>query len=247
MGWIPALQFVLNEHLSVLAEPSEETAYPRIFRLRHAEILNIPRPIAIYAVCPLEVSLKTDQQEEIGNLEEHGYGLLVVARDGSVSRRFSAIPLVQQLPIEEYKNEIRSLPTKLRRRIAISFDNYRHNPASGVTDITEVVEGIVLKAGREAAATTRKWISRGEAKPGYSAGTLDALAKSTDCAPARAAIGGVRGYIDQYRHTSHHFPKDKRQAYVKYGDCKHAFLDGMKQIKRFRVAMKNIGLSGNLP
>ena len=116
-----------------------------------------------------------------------------------------------------------------------------------MTDITEVVEGMVLKAGREAASSTRQWIRPNEAKPGFSAGTLDALSNAPACAPARAAIGGVRGYIDQYRNTSHHFPKDKRQSYIKYRDCRHAFLDGIKQIQRFRLSLKNIGLSGSLP
>ena len=171
--------------------------------------------------------------------------MLLVDREGNVTRRLSCIPLIQQIPKEGFKGEIKGLPRKIRRRLAQSYEIYANKPSSSVADITEVVEGLVLQAGREAVRKT--WINVKDAKPGYPAATLDALMAVRNCNPAMAALGGARSYIDQYRNVSHHFPKDKKQAYKKYEDCKHGFTDGIKRIHHFREGMEKIGMTGTLP
>jgi hypothetical protein len=107
-----------------------------------------------------------------------------------------------------------------------------------------VFEGMVLKAGRDAAK--KKIIKTSEAKPGAPAKTLEALLNTPQCRNAAAAIGGAQSYISMYRNTAHHFPKNKKQALKKYRDCRHGFLDGLKKVQQFREAMKNSGLSGAL-
>jgi hypothetical protein len=245
VDWVPALQFVIHDNLTVLIEPSEDTTYSAIFRLRHVDVMNIQRPISIYAVCPEEVALRSEEQANARLLRQHGYGLLVANRAGEVTLRHQAVPLIQLIPDSEYGEEVKGLPRKALRVVAQAFETYQHRPPLGVAELSEIAEGLVLKAGREAAS--KGWVSSGKVGPGKIAQTLDELSGCGNCKDARAALGGMRAFISRYRTASHHFPKNKKQAYVKYRECRHAFLDGIKQIKGFRTAMKRIGLSGNLP
>lgn len=173
-----------------------------------------------------------------------GYGLLTVSADGTVQKRAGTIPIVQQIGDQEFKVELTELPPTLRRRLAESFDVYNHNAASGVADISEVVEGLVLRAGRDAAK--KKFIAAGDVRPGAPAATLAALLACSQGKNAAAAIGGAQSYISMYRNVAHHFPKNKKQAFKKYRDCRHGFLDGLKKVNQFRDAMRGIGLSGLL-
>jgi hypothetical protein len=173
-----------------------------------------------------------------------GYGLLTVDVDGNVHRRSSTIPLLQQITDEEFRAEIRPLPQKLRTCLAESFDRYKHNAPSGSTDIAEVIEGLVLRAGREAAK--KGWIDKADAKPGAPAATLAAMQKSAQFQSIAAAIGAAQAYISMYRNVNHHFPKDKKQAAKKYNDCKYSFMEGLKKAVFVRESFRKIKLSGSL-
>src|SRR3954469_2303825 len=77
LRWSPSIHFQASEHLTVAVEVTE-SPYPSILRLRHAEITTLPRPIAVYSVCPEEEFLKQENQAEIRQLKSHGYGLISV-------------------------------------------------------------------------------------------------------------------------------------------------------------------------
>lgn len=244
LNWVPGLWFSANDHLTILAEPSEDSAYPKIFEMRHADVLQFPEPIALYAICPEEVALKSSEQEAIRRLEDHGHGLITVNRNGQVQRRLTAVALVQVISRREYKASISALPKNFRQRIGVAFEDYCNRPSSGVGSLSEVVEGLVIKAGDD--AVQRQFITRG-ALGNTVADNLDALHSVPQFKGARAAIGGVRGYIHRFRNVSHHWPKRKRDAYRKYRDCRLGFLEGIEHIKTFREAMINAGISGGLP
>jgi hypothetical protein len=242
LDWIPSMHFKINDHLTIIAEVSAETPYPLIFSLRRLDILKLQIPISIYCICPEEEYLS--KQTSAKKLMSDGFGLLTVSADGNVQRRSSCIPLVQQITDEDFKTEIVGLPQVIRRRLAEAFERYKSNAPSGVADISEVIEGLVLKAGREAAK--KGWIRAADARSGIPAATLTALSLSSQGRNATAAIGAIQGYISFYRNPAHHFPKNKKLAFRKYRDTRHAFLDGLKKVQQFRDAMKNIGLSGAL-
>lgn len=207
-------------------------------------MLQIPEPISIYCVCPEEVVFNSDKRRLIKQLREHGFGLLTVNRDGEVQREFSAIPLIQVISKNDYKEEIEGLSKKIRQRIGQAYEDYCNKPTTGVASLTEIVEGIVGRAAAD--AVKRQYLTSAELGSTVAA-NLDALYSAGSCRNARAAIGGLRGYVHQYRNLSHHWPKNKKASYKKYKDCKHAFVDGIKQIQQFRRAMKSINLSGELP
>ena len=239
VNWAPSLTFKINDHLIVVCEPSEN-AYPAIFSMRRTDIMRLQVPISIYCICDEEVYLK--QQADAKRLINDGYGLLTVDADGNVQRRSTAIPLLQQINDEEFRTEIRSLPQKLRTRLAESFDRYKHNAPSGSADIAEVMEGIILKAGREAA--DKGWIEASSAKPSAPAATLVAMQGSKQFASILAAVGAAQGYISMYRNLNHHFPKNKKEATKRYRDCKHSFIEGLKQVVFLHEFLRKIKLTG---
>jgi hypothetical protein len=42
---------------------------------------------------------------------------------------------------------------------------------------------------------------------------------------------------------SHHFPKNPKKAAQKYRECRHGFLEGIRQVKGFRAAMKSVNIN----
>lgn len=241
LSYAPTIQFKIHSHLYVLVEVSE-TPYPAILGMRRTDIEDLQIPIAVFCACPEEAYLA--DQANAKRLIGHGFGLITIAADGQAQRRANCIPLIQRISEEEFKNEVRALPSAIRRRLVEAFDRYNHSAPTGVADVAEVLEGFILKAGREAAKKT--WIQQNQARPGQPAATLDAMQAAPQFAASMAAIGSVRGYVAEYRNTSHHFPKDKAQAARKYRECRHAFLDGLKRVSSFRSSMRERGLSGGL-
>lgn len=196
----------------------------------------------MFCVCPEEAYLAN--QADAKRLIADGFGLNTISQDGQAQRRSNCIPLIQRISEEEFRNEVKGLPPKIRRRLVEAYERYQHSAPTGVADVAEVLEGFILKAGREAARKT--WINAGATRPGQPAATLDAMQGSTQFGAAMAAIGSARGYIAEYRNTSHHLPKNNAQAAKKYRECRHAFIDGLKRICSFRNAMRDRGLSGGL-
>ena len=241
LNWIPSLYFRVNDHLTVICEASENP-YPLIFSMRRLDVLKLQIPVSIYCICTEEAYL--GHQGDAKRLMNDGYGLLTLDAQGNVQRRASCIPLLQQITDEEFQSDIRTLPKKLRSRIAEAFDRYKHNAPSGSADMAEIMEGLVLKAGRDAAR--KKWISPSDAKPGAPAATLKAMSDSAKFNNATAAIGAAQAYISMYRNINHHFPKNKKQAATKYRDCRHSFLEGVKKIVFFRDVMRALGLTGGI-
>lgn len=239
--WTPSIHFLVHDHLMIAVEASE-SAYPMILSLRRVDLEKLQFPVAVYSVCPEETYLA--DQKEAKRLINDGYGLLTVAGDGSVQKRASSIPILQVIHKEEFRDRVESLPQTTKQRLARSFDAYLQNAPLGVNDITEAVEGMVLKAGRVAAR--KGWIAASQAKHGKTAQTLVAMQACPQLQSCAAAIGGVQGYVSTWRNTSHHFPKSPAKAAMKYRECRHAFIEGIQQIKAFREAFGKLGLRVNL-
>jgi hypothetical protein len=242
LGWQPSLHFEANDHLIIAAEMSD-TPYPAILRLRHADLMNIDLPIAVYCVCPEEAFLSKEAQPDVRLLQAHGYGLITVDRNQHPTRRFSCIPLIQHIPDDEFKNELDGLPKRLRARIRDAFDKYHNNAVSGLQDLSEAIEGLIHSAAK--GAVRKGWAPKGLLGK-TTAEILDDFAALRECKAARAAIGAMRGFVKQYRNPSHHYPKSKKEALKKYRSAQHGFKDGLKQIPVFRRAMAGIGIPVSL-
>jgi hypothetical protein len=228
----------------VFVQPSEEKPYPLIMELRHADLLSINEPIAAYALCPEEVTSSSDQKALIKKLEAHGYGLIIVPNVGSPEIRLPAIPLIQHISLQTFDDLIEAMPIGFRRLLTDAYRSYKQNPVLGVKQVCDFIEGLVLKAGQEAAR--KKWIAMKDAKPGKTAATLDAMTACQQCNQALASLGAMRAFTQMHRNTNAHFPKNTGQAIKKYRNGRHAFIDGLEKIALFREQMKAIGLTGGV-
>lgn len=240
LDWSPAISFRPNKHSLIIVEASE-TVYPAMFTLRRSKMEKYAVPVSVYCTCTEDEFLK--HQGRVKDLVDAGYGLVTLDANGDTHTRAECVPVQQIIYREMFDEEIKPLPRGVRQRLAESFHRYTHNPPSGVTDITEVMEGIIIKAG--VAAKKKGWLSNAEVKV-----DVATLLKNMQAKPqfggALAVIGSAQGYISQWRNLSHHFPKNAAAAAKKYRDCRHAFIEGLKQIENFRTAMSNIGLAYRL-
>ena len=241
LAWVPALRFTLHGHISVFVEPSDSGPYPRMLAMKYAEVNNYPEPIAIYCICH-EAAIETAAgRKDRRLLKAHGFGLVTVDPNGDTEFQFAAIPLVQAIPEPDFKQQIKGLPKGIRQPASEAFEDYRAKPVNGVKTLSELVEGMITKAGRDSAS--RGGISRADSRR-VPADVLDALHEKYP--QARAAIGGARMFIKECRNLTHHWPRNKEAAYRKYAYCRHHFLEGLRTIQAFRKAMKDAGLTGNL-
>lgn len=243
VNWRPYINFWASPHLMVIGEVSSEDPYPPILKVTHAEILDVNIPIAIYLICPEEVFLDEKRQGEFRKLQSHGYGLITVDSTGHVNKRFTAIPLIQHISQEQFKEEIKDLPQKARGTLTQTYDTYCQNYVSGFVEITAHVEDLVNLSVRR--SINKDYLDSGDINLTVGR-VLNKMLTAHPFSPVIPGIAGVRAYIDKYRNTAHHTPQNKRQAYIKYRDCKHGFLEGIKNIISYKESMKKIGISVSL-
>ena len=239
--WTPALRFTISGYINVFVEVSETSPYPVVLKLRIAAVRNFPLPIAIYTICPEDAYLA--RRQEVARLKTDGIGLITVNKDGQANREFSTIPLIQIISRLDFKNETKGLPTTYLQPLSEVFEDYSNKPLNGVKSLTEIVEGMVMRAGED--AVEKRILSKSNLG-NSTASALEALYDAPKCKYARVGIGGVRSFYSVYRNPSHHWPRKKNEAYEKHTNCRHGFLEGIKQIKLFRKALRNVGLSGGL-
>jgi len=238
IAWLPSLHFKIDKFTIVAVEGSEDTPYPEILRLRHADILNAGFPITVYSICPEDVFLKKESQPIIREMREHGIGIYSIDSSTTVHLRERAIPLVQHISHLDFNGEVSGITGRLKFEIVEAFENYKLKAQSGVKEITEISEALIKLAAKN--TTIVSWI--GNHKNDSCAVILDYMFLVNQLSSARAAIGGMRNYISNYRNTAHHPPRSKRQAFLKFKDCRHAFLDGLKCIRNFKEALRNLGI-----
>ena len=243
LSWRPSIHFKAMHFLTIIVEVSPEKVYPEIFNMQLANILDINIPISIFCVCPEELYLSSNNQKEVKSLKAHGYGLLTVDNTKKTTKRFGCIPIIQHISEDEFKEEINLLPKKIKVELKDAFERYQERSDSGMQKITEIAEAIVLDAGKK--SVRKSWISNNTVRGGAS-DILDEMLQKSQFQNATAPIGGMRSYIKDYRNPSHHAPKSRKEAIEKHRECKHGFCEGIKVIKRFRFAMKQVGIQASI-
>lgn len=239
LGWVPTLNCVVsNQHM--LIEASEKP-YPEILRMRRAEMVEVQAPIAAYSACPEEAYAQN--QKDAADLAAHGFGLFTVDAAGGVTCKFHAIPIAQHIPESQIRDDMEGFPSPHKRAVRECFDLYKRNAPAGVALIAEQLEGMILKAAKDAAK--KGWITRSQSREAL-ASVLVHMQAAPQFNNADTILSATRAFVQRYRNTAHHIPKNKKQAYRKYKDCRHAFLDGLRTMRDFRDAVKALGLSGGL-
>ncbi|RPF72149.1 hypothetical protein [Aurantiacibacter spongiae] len=239
LRWVPTLNCAVNKHL-MLIEVSEKV-YPAIFRMRHADMAEVQKPIAVYCVCPEEAYL--NDQKDANDLIRHGFGLFTVNAEGEVVKKSAAIPIVQHITDSDYNADVKGLTPKVRREVQSSFEVYKGDSPAGVASITELVEGMVMKAAKE--AVRKGWMTKKDANSTL-ANVIIKMRSLAQFGKAEIKLSGAGAFVSRIRNAAHHYPKSQKQAHQKYRDCRHSFLDGIRVLKDLQEGFKAVGLTGSL-
>lgn len=234
INWRPSFYIKLN-YFIVAFEVSEKT-YPVIFNMSHANILSVHLPITVYNVC----SDENFNTSELRTLIKHGFGLITINNDDHVEKIQDGIPLIQHIPEQEFADECKSLPVKIKRRLRESFDSYKAKPQSGLSEITalteEIIDGVVNQMIK------KTWLVANTKNQTLNV-KLTRMLASPQCGGAQASIAGLISYVSKYRNMSHHAPRSRKQLYEKIHNSQHGFREGIKQLTHFKEQMKHININ----
>ncbi|QNM82028.1 hypothetical protein H8M03_08270 [Sphingomonas sabuli] len=236
IDWRPSLHFRTPSH-SIVAAQIGEAVFPEILRRRRGSLMRSALPLTVFCVCPLEEY--QNNPEEAEDLRDNGFGLITISANGGCQLQYDAVPLQHIIQLEEVELEFDGLPKKLRQRLADSYRAYSGDPLAGVRDVTEVFEEIINKA----AATARRkgWITATQEAQGL-ANVLQTMENRPPMNQKRQTIAAARGFTHKYRNFNHHPPAEARARARRFRECRHAFLEGLKQIRDFREDMAEVGL-----
>jgi len=209
---------------------------PAIFYTAYASIMSVHLPIIVYSIC-IDENIKAS---DIKDLQRYGFGLFTINTEGHVSKVLDGIPLIQYIPENEFADECKLLPQKVKRRLRESYETYLAKPQSGLSEITETTEEIINNALVQ--MIKKGWLANNVQKKSLS----DKLTLMLNCTPhcdnAKPSIAGLITYISQYRNLAHHSAKNPKQLYDKIHSCQHGFREGIKRLKHFQDQMKHIGI-----
>ncbi len=238
ISWRPTLHFEASE-FSLIAADVKVTPFPESLMLTKTKIANAHLPITLYSICAEVAYLTRDGLKEANELKAHGLGLFTVNAEGIATKQFSGIPIINHIPLAEFDSHLVGIPKGIASRIKDAFDSYNNTPTTGVTAISEILEGLVFDAIK--GAVKKGWMTNASAKK-LLAPALDDMAKTAEFKDSAAAIGGARGFVKIHRNAANHNPRTRKDAYNRFVKCKQAFFAGIQAIDSFYTAMKNAGI-----
>jgi len=238
--WRPSLHFDWTGKQIIAIETSETNPYPVALKIAAPSIQHVQVPITMYAVCPEDLYLLKSNQKHVKELREHGCGLFTVDAEGNVTEQFGGHPLIQHIPNEEFKSEIKKIPPTIKLSASSAFIAYKNNPGNGVAEISQTIESAILNVKK--IVIKKGWASNTSMGNTVSE-HLNCMMGLNDLKTARAGLGGLIRFVAEYRNTAAHPPKNAKQAFQKYYECQHAFRDGVKCLKTFCEQMKNLKIN----
>jgi|ERR1044071_2017927 hypothetical protein len=233
ISWKPTFYLKPNRNL-ILAVEVDEVLYPQIFKEAAEDIKLYDIPIQVFLICPLDVYLKDTKQAVVNQLKKRGFGLITVDDDGNVAQQCPCIPLAQHISEQELDGEVQGLTPKLKTTFKSAHATYQINEGQGLQEAGQIVEAIINSMAKE---SVRLGFGNGLLR-GATADTIDALYELRQLRDQRAALGGARDFVKEYRNKASHAPRTAREAMEKIRKCRAGFLDAIRVSKNLHTAMK---------
>jgi hypothetical protein len=118
------------------------------------------------------------------------------------------------------------------------METYKTNEGQGLQQCGQIVEAIVLCLAKAAASENIIPMPR----PGAAlADAIDALYATNAFKNHRAALGGARDFIREYRNIASHPADTSKKAINKIRKCKAGVLDAMRIARNLLVVMQDKG------
>jgi hypothetical protein len=234
IGWAPTFHIRPNK-FQIIAVEVADNLYPQALKIAAQDIQQYDgSPIYVYQVCSLQVYQSDPKQSKVNSLQEHGFGIITVDDDGNVKRQHKCIPLAQHISERQLQSALSGLNKALKLKFEDAHATYLTNEGQGLQQVGQIVEGIIASIASQ--AVKQKVIAQAEAT-GNLADVIDSLYAASAFKDNRAALGGARDFVKEFRNTASHPPRNSKEAVRKIKKCRTGFLDGIEIAKKlFTVA-----------
>ncbi|MBV9769110.1 MAG: hypothetical protein JOZ32_06030 [Bryobacterales bacterium] len=234
--WRPTF-YLRPSKFRIIAVEVEDNLYPNSLKGAAHEVSHYDFPISVYQACTLSAFQSDPKHKQVNLLKKHGFGIITVDEDGIVVIQHTCVPLAQHISPDLLDREIKPLTPQIKVAFRSAYDVYLANEGQGLQDAGQIVEGLV--ACLAAYAVKNNVIPAG-ALGGSLADRIDALYGTNKFKPHRAALGGTRDFIREFRNTASHPPTTAKQAAEKIRKCRKGFLDAVGCASKLRAVAKAV-------
>lgn len=224
ISWRPTFHLKRTKSLVVAAEVAE-ILYPSILKIAAHDIKHYDMPVCAYLVCPLEVYQADTRQATIHQLRNHGFGIVTVDDAGHATQQCPCVPLAQHISEAELEKEISQLKPKLKVGFRSAHSTFHVDAGQGLQKAGQLIEAMVNEI---VAAAVRNGFS---VTGNVAADKIDSLYMLNDFKNYRAALGGARDFVKEYRNSASHPSRSAREAITKIRQCRTGFLDAIRTAK----------------
>lgn len=237
IGWRPTF-FLKPSKLRIIAVEVEDLIFPEGLKGAAHDLRHYDFPVAVYQACSLEAYQTDPRHERINRLRDQGFGIMTVSEEGLVVVQHHCIPLMQFISPSEFEKSISSLLPSIKVAQRAAYDVYRTNEGQGLQHAGQIVEAIVQSLAKS--ASKAGFVTLGAGDP--LAVVIDKLYGSQKFEHHRAALGGARDFVKDFRNTASHAPKNAKQAADKIRKCRTGFLDGISVCDKLLAVAKALKL-----
>jgi len=239
IGWQPTF-FLRPDRNLILAVEVDDNLYPEALKGAAYDIGNFDSPIAVYQACSLNAYQNDPKQLRVRLLRNHGFGIITVDANGDAVMQHPCIPLSQYISNDHLEKELGKLNHVLKVKFNGAHDTYLANPGQGLQQAGQIIEGLIYSLAKRAAANGI--IQAGVLKDPL-ADIIDALYGTQPFKPHRAALGGAREFVKEFRNVASHAPRNAKQAAEKIRRCKTGFMDAINVAAKLRAVFQALGYS----
>jgi hypothetical protein len=237
ISWRPTF-FLKPSKFSIIAVEVEDNLYPESLKGAAQDILHYDFPVSVYQACSLEAYQTDPKQSKITQLRNHGFGIITVDADGNAIVQHLCGPLAQNISPIQFESSIKNLKNVVKIPFRAAYDTYKTNEGQGLQQAGQIVEGLISSLASEA---EKKGVITRSVLSGALGDQIDALYSTTIFKPHRAALGGVRDFVKEYRNTASHAPKTAKEAADRIKMCRKGFLESIDLATKLGIVTKALG------
>lgn len=171
-------------------------------------------------------------------MKRDGFGIIAVDDLGAATQQHTCVPLAQHISEDELDQVMRGLTTKLKFHFRSAHTTYLVNQGQGLQEAGQIVEALVVSLAQQA---VRKWSLSNSILNKSAAYMIDDLYNIQQLNAHRAALGGARNFVNNYRNTASHPARSAKMAVNKIRNCRIAFLQSIDHANGLRKAITDSG------
>lgn len=235
--WRPSF-FLKVGKFKIVAVEVEDNLYPGSLKGAAHDISHFDFPIAVYQACTLEAYLSDPKHKHVNLLKSHGFGIITVDDDGNTVIQSTCVPLAQHISPESFERSLSKLSPQLKVAFRAAYAVYQTSETQGLQDAGQIVEAVLsdiankaVKKGDLAAAAPNRAL----------ANRIDDMYGAQALAGHRAALGGAREFVQEFRNVASHPAKNAKEAAEKIRRCRAGFLDAIGIAVKLRALAKAKG------